>query len=82
MPELRSGRPFVTVEVSVPSLTFYLDRVPETLEMGRLEERLARDDSPLFVLVDVDLPSVPPGAMARLQEVGRQGKYRVFEKTH
>lgn len=82
VPELRSGRPFVTVEVSVPSLTFYLDRAPETLEMGRLEERLARDDSPLFVLVDVDLPSVPPGARALLQEVGRQGKYRVFEKTH
>ena len=38
VPELREPRPLVTVEVRVPSLMFYLDRVPEVLEMHRLEE--------------------------------------------
>ena len=80
VPELSSGRPLVTVEIRVPSLTFYLNRAPEVLEMAGFEGRLAIDDDPLFVLADVDLPSVPEGAMAGLREIGRQGKFIVFEK--
>jgi 4-amino-4-deoxy-L-arabinose transferase-like glycosyltransferase len=80
VPLLSTERPLVTVEVRVPSLTFYLDRIPEIVEMEQLEERLARDDSPIFLFVDVDLPSVPTSVMERLREVGRQGKYIVFEK--
>ena len=80
VPLLSTERPLVTVEVRVPSLTFYLDRIPEIVEMEQLEERLARDDSPIFLFVDVDLPSVPKSVMERLREVGRQGKYVVFEK--
>jgi len=81
VPALTADRPLVTVAVRVPSLTFYLDRVPEILEIDQLEERLDRDDSPIFVFVDVDLPSVPSSAMERLRELGRQGKYLVFEKN-
>jgi 4-amino-4-deoxy-L-arabinose transferase len=77
---LHGRDPIVTVEVRVPSLTFYLDRRIEVLEMSALEDRLDRDDRPLLVLVDVDLPAVPDPTMARLEEVGRHGKYFVFSK--
>ena len=80
VPLLTAELPLVTVAVRVPSLTFYLDRVPEIVEMDQLEDRLAQDDSPILVFVDVDLPSVPSSVMERLHEVGRQGKYLVFEK--
>jgi 4-amino-4-deoxy-L-arabinose transferase len=80
VPELSGRRAIVTVEVRVPSLTFYLDRSPEVLEFRQLDERLSRDDRPLLVIVDVDLPSMPPSVAGRLDEVGRQGKYRVFEE--
>jgi len=80
VPELAAPRPLVTVEVRVPSLMFYLDRIPEVCDMHGFAERIARDDRALFVLVDVDLPAVPPDVAARLREVGRHGKYRVFEK--
>jgi hypothetical protein len=61
-----------------PSLTFYLGRMPETIEMHELEARIERGDSPLFVFVDVDLGAIPPGARARLAEVGRWGKFVVL----
>jgi 4-amino-4-deoxy-L-arabinose transferase-like glycosyltransferase len=80
VPELTGGRPVATVEVRVPSLTFYLDRKTELLEMQELEPRLAAGDRPLLVLVDVDLPAVPPSTMLRLREIGRHGKYLVFEE--
>jgi len=81
VPQLREARPLVTVEVRIPSLMFYLDRVPEVLDLQRLEERLAHEDRPLFVLADVDLPSVPVSVAAGLVEIGRHGKYRVFERS-
>lgn len=80
MPELAGRRPLATVEVRVPSLTFYLDRPVKVLEMGDLDDRLARDDRPLLVFVDVDLPAVPDSVADRLEEVGGYGKYLVFEK--
>lgn len=80
VPELSAGRPLVTVDVRVPSLTFYLDRPVEVLETAQLDDRMDHDDHPLFVLVDVDLPAVPPGVAGQLDEVGRRGKYVVFEK--
>jgi hypothetical protein len=81
VPELSARGPLATVEVRVPSLTFYLVRPVEVLEMSRLGERLERDDRPLLVFVDVDLPSIPDSIADRLDEVGRQGKYVVFETT-
>jgi 4-amino-4-deoxy-L-arabinose transferase-like glycosyltransferase len=80
VPELSAGRPLATVDVRVPSLTFYLDRHVEVLETVRLGDRMAQDDRPLFVLVDVDLPAVPVEVAGRLDEVGRRGKYVVLEE--
>ena len=80
VPELSGPRPLATVEVRVPSLAFYLSRVPEFVELHDLDRRLQREDGALFVFVDVDLPSIPPHVSDRLQEVGRRGKYIVFEK--
>jgi hypothetical protein len=80
VPELQSARPVVTVEVRVPSLIFYLDRPTEVLELHELEARLAGSDRPFLVFADVDLPSVPEEVASGLSEVGRQGKYLVFEK--
>jgi 4-amino-4-deoxy-L-arabinose transferase-like glycosyltransferase len=81
VPELATRGPLATVEVRVPSLTFYLDRPVEVLEMHRLGDRLERGDAPLLVFADVDLPSIPDSVAGRLDEVGRQGKYVVFETT-
>jgi 4-amino-4-deoxy-L-arabinose transferase-like glycosyltransferase len=81
VPVLASSRPAVTVEVRVPSLTFYLSRPVEVLSMEDLEERLAREDDPLFVLVDSDLGDVPPEVRLALREVGRHGKFIVFERN-
>jgi 4-amino-4-deoxy-L-arabinose transferase-like glycosyltransferase len=80
VPRLSAPRALVTVEVRVPSLMFYLDRPVEVIEMHQLDERLSRDDRPLFVFADVDLPSVPASAAVRLEAIGRHGKYRAFEK--
>jgi 4-amino-4-deoxy-L-arabinose transferase-like glycosyltransferase len=81
VPELASERPLVVVDMKVPSLTYYLDRIPEQVGMARFEQRLAATDDPLFVFDPVDLPSVPPGAMGRLRRVGGAGKYVVYEKS-
>lgn len=81
VPELRSSRPLVVVEMKVPSLSWYLDRSPEYLGHDELLERLDGTDDPLFVFADVDLPDVPAGALGRLRELGRQAKFVVFEKT-
>lgn len=80
VPQLSSGRPLITVELRLPGLTFYLDRVPEVVGIDRFEARASRADDPLFLLADVDLPDVPEELLDRLQRVGRHGKFLVFEK--
>jgi hypothetical protein len=82
VPELRSGRPVVVVEMKVPSLTLYLDRVPEGVSWLSLERRMAGPDAPLFVFAEADLSAMPADARSRLREVGRQGKFVVFEKAN
>lgn len=82
VPALRdANRAIVVVDMKVPSLTYYLDRVPEGVDMKDFESRFARGDSPLFVFDEDDLAAVPPELATRLGEVGRQGKYVVLEKT-
>jgi 4-amino-4-deoxy-L-arabinose transferase len=81
VPELKSDRPLVVAEIRLPSLTFYLDRAPETIGYADLEERLLRDDRPYVVLADVDLPDLPVAAAGRLRELGRSGKLIVFEEV-
>jgi 4-amino-4-deoxy-L-arabinose transferase-like glycosyltransferase len=79
VPELTSGRPVVTVEMKVPSLVFYLDRPVEVVPLSEFEARLGREDRAIFVLAEVDLPQVPASVREGLHELGRQGKFRVFE---
>lgn len=82
VPALRdAGRSVVAVDMKVPSLTYYLDRVPEGVDMKDFEQRLAQEDSPLFVFDEGDLESLRPEIAAGLSEVGQQGKYVVMEKT-
>jgi hypothetical protein len=76
-----ADRTIVVVDMKVPSLTYYLDRVPEGVDMKDFESRLARGDSPLFVFDEDDLASLRPETAAGLSEVGRQGKYTVLEKV-
>ena len=81
VPELTSDRPLVVVEMQVPSLVFYLDRIPERVNAEGLAARLDRGDGALFVIDPDDLPLFDEAAHRRLQEVGRQGKYRVYESA-
>jgi len=79
VPELRGSRPVVVVEMKLPSLTFYLDRVPELLAAEQLADRIRREDGALYVLDEVDRPLIDPEILLRLREVGRRGKFLVFE---
>jgi 4-amino-4-deoxy-L-arabinose transferase len=81
VPSLRDAeRPLVVLAMKVPSLSFYLDRVPEEVDVPQLAHRLDRPDAPLIVADQVDLPALDPGVRSRLVEVGRQGKYVVLEE--
>ena len=80
VPQLHSSRPVVVVAVQAPSLTLYLDRVPERIFPGELEERIDREDEPVFVLVRSDLGSLSPELLERLGEIGREGKWVALEE--
>lgn len=79
VPDLGQGRPVAMVAMKIPSLTWYLDRVPDEIDLIQLESELARDDSRLYVFDTRDWETVTPETRAKLRPVGRQGKYRVFE---
>ena len=79
VPALRSMRPLVVVDINLPSLTYYADRVPERLVGAQLAERLDRGDAPLVVIADSDRDRLPAEVRLRLRELGRSGKLRVFE---
>jgi 4-amino-4-deoxy-L-arabinose transferase-like glycosyltransferase len=78
IPELASDRPTVLVEIRLPSLTYYLDRVPERITSGELSSRLDRADAPVVVIAAEDIERVPMPDLARLREIGRSGKLRVY----
>jgi 4-amino-4-deoxy-L-arabinose transferase-like glycosyltransferase len=78
VPALDSDRPTVLVDIRLPSLTYYLDRVPERITADRLASRLDRDDAPMVVIAAVDIERVPMPVLARLRELGRSGKMHVF----
>lgn len=80
VPELRSSRPIVVVATRVPSLTFYLDRIPEEISAGELAERISRSDDPVFVLARTDLRSLQPALRDGLREIAGEGKLVVLEK--
>jgi hypothetical protein len=79
VPALRSVRPLVVVDINLPSLTYYADRVPQRLVGEQLAERLDRGDAPLIVIADSDHDRLPANVRLRLRELGRSGKLRVFE---
>lgn len=79
VPALRSLRPLVVVDINLPSLTYYADRVPERLVGAQLEERIDRGDTPLIVIADVDREKLPSDLRLRLRQLGRSGKLGVFE---
>jgi 4-amino-4-deoxy-L-arabinose transferase-like glycosyltransferase len=81
VPELAGENPVVLVDIRLPSLTYYLDRVPERITSGELEPRIAEGDSPLLVIASVDLETIPRETMIRLHEIGRSGKLHVFVET-
>lgn len=79
VPALRSARPLVLVDIRIPSLTYYADRVPERVPSEKLAERLDRGDAPLVVLADSEPDRLPAGVRLRLRELAHSGKLRVFE---
>jgi 4-amino-4-deoxy-L-arabinose transferase-like glycosyltransferase len=78
VPELDSGRPVVRVDVRVPSLTFYLDRVPELIPWQAVPARVARGDRPLLVVAEADRPIVERLGVP-LRKVGQVGRWHVYE---
>jgi hypothetical protein len=79
VPALRSTRPLVVVDIRLPSLTYYADRVPEWVAGDNLGARLDRGDAPFVVIADVDLDRLPKDVRKRLREVAHSGKLFVFE---
>lgn len=78
--ELSSARPIVVLR-SLPSLTFYLDRIPEKVAPSELARRLGRGDGALYVVSRTDRGRLPAELLARLREVGRAGDYTVLEEA-
>jgi 4-amino-4-deoxy-L-arabinose transferase len=81
VPMIQSSRPLVLVEMGLPSLTYYADRVPERIEARSLADRMARgDDDPILVMDRADWSRIPGELQLRLREIGRSGKLRAFER--
>jgi 4-amino-4-deoxy-L-arabinose transferase len=81
VPDLGQDRPVAMVDMKVPSLTWYLDRVPEEIDLARLGAGLDRDAGHLYLFDQRDWERVPHEIRARLRLVGEQGKYRVYERV-
>jgi hypothetical protein len=63
--------------MKVPSLTYYLDRVPEEVAMRDLERRLDEPDRSLYVFDEGDLARAPV-FVEGLERLGARGKYVVL----
>jgi 4-amino-4-deoxy-L-arabinose transferase-like glycosyltransferase len=79
-PQLAS-RPVVLLDRELPSLTYYLDRVPEKLVSRDLPARLEKGDGALFVMSDKNYDGLPPEVTSRVREVNRVGRLVVFERA-
>lgn len=80
VPELYSSRPILVVDSRAPSLTFYLERMVESVAKERLAERLDRGDGALVVIEESAVPEIDPAVFARLRERGHAGRYLVYEE--
>jgi 4-amino-4-deoxy-L-arabinose transferase-like glycosyltransferase len=79
VPQLASSRPLVLVDRHLPSLTYYLDRVPEKIHGRELALRLDRGDAPLVVITDRDFDALPAEVRGRLRRLGNVEKLSVYE---
>ena len=79
VPQLGQGRPLAMVDMKLPSLTWYLDRVPEEVDLAQLDDLLQRDAGHLYVFDSRDWKRVSSETRAKLRPLGHQGKYQVFE---
>jgi len=79
VPQLSSSRPLVLVDRNLPSLTYYLDRVPEKVDGRSLAARLDRADAPVVVISDRDFEPLPAEVKRRLKLLGRAGNLAVYE---
>jgi len=77
VPALQSDRPVVRVDVRAPSLTFYLDRVPELIDVGQVPERLSRGDRPLLLVTEKDR-RVVEGLGVPLRMLRQVGRWYVY----
>ena len=80
VPALKAGRPLVVVGMNLPSLTWYLDQVPETVRVVHLSERLDRDDAVVLIMDRRDVPAVGARTLRRLEEIGSLEKFVVLEE--
>ena len=79
VPDLGQGRPLAMVDMKIPSLTWYLDRVPEEIDLDLLADAIRRDAGHLYVVDTRDWKRVPDEIGQEFRALGGQGKYRVFE---
>ena len=78
VPALQSARPVVRVDVRAPSLTFYLDRVPELISVAQVPARLARGDRPLLLVTERDRRAVETMHLP-VRMVRQVGRWYVYE---
>ena len=75
---MESDRALVLVDIRLPSLTYYLDRVPERITSSEVDARLDRPDAPMLIIAAVDLERIPRKTLIRLRQIGRSGKLHLF----
>ena len=68
------------VDMKVPSLTWYLDRIPEEIDFAHLDTRLERNDDSLYVWDTRDWDRLSPEKRSQFSLLGRQGRFQVFER--
>jgi len=78
VPELKAGQLVFVVDMRLPSLTYYLDAIPEPVDMANLAERISVAGRGLLVFDKRDFPQTPESVRDRLEPIGEQGKYQVF----
>jgi len=79
IPDLRQGRPVAMVDMKLPSLTWYLDQIPEEIDLAHLDAQLEQDDGHLYVFDTRDWDRISSETRSKLSPLGHQGKFLVFE---
>ncbi len=77
---LEDGRPVAVYNMNLPSLTWYLDHIPEKLTSSTVSERIDDEDDLILVLDRRDVLSLGPSNLRRIREIGSWAKLVVFEE--